>query len=33
VLDRLTVRPEVGHVESRIVYEHARSSALEPLYD
>lgn len=33
VLDRLTVRPEVGHVESRIVYQHARRSALEPLYD
>jgi DNA-binding Lrp family transcriptional regulator len=24
VLDRLTVRPEVGHVESRIVYQHGR---------
>ena len=22
VLDRLTVRPEVGHVESRVVYDH-----------
>ena len=33
VLDRLTVRPEVGHVESRVVYDHARRHALEPLYD
>ncbi len=33
VLDRLTVRPEVGHVESRVVYDHARRPALEPLYD
>jgi DNA-binding Lrp family transcriptional regulator len=33
VLDRLTVRPEVAHVESRIVYEHARRPTLEPLYD
>lgn len=31
VLDRLTVRPEVGHVESRIVYQHARRWAPEPL--
>jgi DNA-binding Lrp family transcriptional regulator len=33
VLDRLTVRAEVGHVESRVVYDHARRPALEPLYD
>lgn len=33
VLDRLTVRPEVGHVESRVVYGQARRPALEPLYD
>ena len=32
VLDRLAVRPEVGHVESRVVYDHARRPALEPLY-
>jgi DNA-binding Lrp family transcriptional regulator len=32
VLDRLTVRPEVGHVESRVVYAHARRPTLEPLY-
>ena len=31
VLDRLTVRPEVGHVESRVVYAHARRWTLEPL--
>jgi DNA-binding Lrp family transcriptional regulator len=31
VLDRLTARPEVGHVESRIIYEQARRWALEPL--
>jgi DNA-binding Lrp family transcriptional regulator len=33
VLDRLTVRPEVAHVESRVVYEHARRTVLEPLAD
>jgi DNA-binding Lrp family transcriptional regulator len=33
VLDRLAVRSEVGHVESRLVYDHARRPALEPLYD
>lgn len=27
VLDRLTMRPEVAHVESRIVYEHMRRVA------
>jgi DNA-binding Lrp family transcriptional regulator len=31
VLDRLTVRPEVGHVESRIIYTQSRRTALEPL--
>ena len=31
VLDRLTVRPEVGHVESRVVYDQARRPTLEPL--
>ena len=31
VLDRLTVRPEVGHVETRIVYMHERRWALEAL--
>lgn len=31
VLDRLTVRPEVGHVESRVVYAHERRNVLEPL--
>jgi len=30
VLDRLTMRPEVAHVESRIVYEHARRSTSLP---
>jgi DNA-binding Lrp family transcriptional regulator len=33
VLDRLTVRAEVAHVESHVVYEHARRRVLEPLYD
>jgi DNA-binding Lrp family transcriptional regulator len=31
VLDRLTVRPEVGHVESRVVYAQGRRPVLEPL--
>lgn len=31
VLDRLTVRPEVGHVESRVVYHQARRPELEML--
>jgi len=31
VLDRLTVRPEVAHVESRVVYAQGRRPALEPL--
>jgi DNA-binding Lrp family transcriptional regulator len=30
VLDRLTMRPEVAHVESRIVYEHARRGSIPP---
>jgi DNA-binding Lrp family transcriptional regulator len=33
VLDRLTVRAEVSHVESHVVYEHARRRVLEPLYE
>jgi DNA-binding Lrp family transcriptional regulator len=33
VLDRLTVRPEVGHVETRLIFGQARRTALEPLYD
>jgi DNA-binding Lrp family transcriptional regulator len=33
VLDRLTVRPEVAHVESRVVYEHARRTTPEPVYE
>ena len=32
VLDRLTVRPEVAHVETHIVFGQARRQALEPLY-
>jgi DNA-binding Lrp family transcriptional regulator len=31
VLDRLASRPEVAHVETRVVYEHARRPVLEPL--
>ncbi len=31
VLDRLASRPEVGHVETRVVYEHAHRPVLEPL--
>lgn len=31
VLDRLTARPEVAHVESRVVYAQGRGPALEPL--
>ena len=31
VLDRLAGRPEVGHVETRVVYEHAQRPVLEPL--
>jgi DNA-binding Lrp family transcriptional regulator len=33
VLDRLTVRPEVAHVESNLIYAQGRRSTLEPLYD
>jgi DNA-binding Lrp family transcriptional regulator len=33
VLDRLTVRPEVGHVETHIVFAHERRAVVEPLYD
>jgi DNA-binding Lrp family transcriptional regulator len=33
VLDRMTVRPEVSHVESHLIYAQERRSALEPLYD
>lgn len=32
VLDRLTVRPEVAHVESHLIYNQGRRPALEPLY-
>jgi DNA-binding Lrp family transcriptional regulator len=33
VLDRLTVRPEIGHVETRLIFGQERRVALEPLYD
>jgi DNA-binding Lrp family transcriptional regulator len=33
VLDRLTVRPEVAHVESHLIYAQGRRAELEPLYD
>jgi DNA-binding Lrp family transcriptional regulator len=33
VLDRLTVRPEVAHVESHLIYAQGRRQALEPLYE
>lgn len=33
VLDRMTVRPEVAHVESRVVYAQGRRPVLEPLSD
>ena len=33
VLDRLTVRPEVAHVESHLIYAQSRRPALEPLYE
>lgn len=33
VLDRLTVRPEVAHVESHLIYAQERRAELEPLYD
>jgi DNA-binding Lrp family transcriptional regulator len=32
VLDRLTVRPEVAHVESHLIYAQRRRAELEPLY-
>jgi DNA-binding Lrp family transcriptional regulator len=31
VLDRLTVRPEIGHVETRLIFGQARRTVLEPL--
>ncbi|MFO7571715.1 MAG: Lrp/AsnC family transcriptional regulator [Gaiellaceae bacterium] len=33
VLDRLTVRPEVAHVETHLIFDQARRAVLEPLYD
>lgn len=33
VLDRLTVRPEIAHVETRLIFGQERRPALEPLYD
>ncbi|MDW8339034.1 MAG: Lrp/AsnC family transcriptional regulator [Thermoleophilia bacterium] len=33
VLDRLTARPEVAHVETHLIFGQARRSVLEPLYD
>jgi DNA-binding Lrp family transcriptional regulator len=33
VLDRLTVRPEVAHVETHLIFGQARRTVLEPLYD
>ena len=33
VLDRLTVRPEIAHVETRLIFGQDRRTALEPLYD
>jgi DNA-binding Lrp family transcriptional regulator len=33
VLDRLTVRPEIGHVETRLIFDQARRPVLEALYD
>ena len=33
VLDRLTVRAEVAHVESHLIYAQGRRPILEPLYD
>jgi DNA-binding Lrp family transcriptional regulator len=33
VLDRLTVRPEVAHVESHLIYTQSRRTELEPLYE
>jgi DNA-binding Lrp family transcriptional regulator len=31
ILDRLTVRPEIGHVQTHVVYEQRRKRAIEPL--
>lgn len=31
MLDRLTGRSEVGHLETRLIYEHVRRPVLEPL--
>jgi DNA-binding Lrp family transcriptional regulator len=33
VLDRLTVRPEIGHVETRLIFDQARRPVLETLYE
>jgi DNA-binding Lrp family transcriptional regulator len=33
VLDRLTVRPEIAHVETHLIFAQRRRKALEPLYD
>lgn len=33
ILDRMAARPEVGHVETHLVFDHERRPALEPLYD
>jgi DNA-binding Lrp family transcriptional regulator len=33
VLDRLTVRPEIAHVETHLIFGQQRRQALEPLYD
>ncbi len=30
-LDRLTTRPEVAHIETRLVFEHVRKTAIELL--
>jgi DNA-binding Lrp family transcriptional regulator len=32
-LDRLTVRPEVAHLETRLIFGQERRAVLEPLYD
>jgi DNA-binding Lrp family transcriptional regulator len=32
VLDRMTLRPEVAHVESHLIYAQGRRPTLEPLY-
>jgi DNA-binding Lrp family transcriptional regulator len=33
VLDRLTIRPEIGHVETRLIFDQARRPVLEALDD